>query len=133
MNSQTNSHGLSKGKNIALWALQILTAHAVLATGYATAQISLEAYHEGLTLREAALRLGYLTGEQFDEWVLPKDMTHPLSSGNGGRHSVDRPARQTSAATDVGPPPRSRRIRRDNLPAGCLMRFPVCRQGTAWG
>ena len=29
-------------------------------------------------LREAALKLGFLTGQQFDEWVRPEDMTHPL-------------------------------------------------------
>jgi len=42
------------------------------------AQISLKAYHEDISLREAALKLGYLTAEQFDEWVNPADMTHPL-------------------------------------------------------
>jgi fumarate hydratase, class II len=44
------------------------------------AQISLKAYREDLTLREAALRLGFLTAEQFDEWVRPEDMVHPLTS-----------------------------------------------------
>src|SRR5947207_6300556 len=44
------------------------------------AQISLKAYREDLTLREAALRLGFLTAEQFDEWVRPQDMTHPLGT-----------------------------------------------------
>ena len=42
------------------------------------AQISLKAYREELTLREAALKLGFLTANQFDEWVRPEDMTHPL-------------------------------------------------------
>ncbi|HEY6340739.1 MAG TPA: class II fumarate hydratase [Bryobacteraceae bacterium] len=42
------------------------------------AQISLKAYREDLTLREAALRLGYVTEEEFDEWVRPQEMTHPL-------------------------------------------------------
>ena len=42
------------------------------------AQISLKAYREGLSLREAALQLGFLTAKQFDEWVRPEDMTHPL-------------------------------------------------------
>ncbi|MBV8568978.1 MAG: class II fumarate hydratase [Acidobacteriaceae bacterium] len=42
------------------------------------AQISLKAYREGLTLRQAALKLGLLTTQQFDEWVRPEDMTHPL-------------------------------------------------------
>jgi len=43
------------------------------------AQISLAAYRENLTLRDAALKLGLLTAEQFDEWVRPEDMTHPLA------------------------------------------------------
>ena len=42
------------------------------------AQISLKAYREDLSLREAALALGFVTAEQFDEWVRPEDMTHPL-------------------------------------------------------
>ncbi|PYT17342.1 MAG: class II fumarate hydratase [Acidobacteria bacterium] len=42
------------------------------------ARISLTAYHEGTSLREAALKLGYVTAEQFDEWVKPEEMTHPL-------------------------------------------------------
>ena len=44
------------------------------------AQISLKAYRENLTLREAALRLGFVTAEQFDAWVRPEDMVHPLTS-----------------------------------------------------
>ena len=35
---------------------------------------------EDLTLREAALRLGFLTAEKFDAWVRPEDMVHPLAS-----------------------------------------------------
>jgi fumarate hydratase class II len=48
------------------------------------------AYREDLTLREAALRLGYLTAEQFDQWVRPEDMTHPLTPRSGGRTSADQ-------------------------------------------
>jgi fumarate hydratase class II len=43
------------------------------------AQISLLAYREDLSLKDAALKLGYLTAEQFDRWVRPEDMTHPLT------------------------------------------------------
>jgi fumarate hydratase, class II len=43
-----------------------------------SAKISLTAYREGISLREAALKLGFLTAEQFDQWVRPEDMTHPL-------------------------------------------------------
>jgi fumarate hydratase class II len=45
-----------------------------------SAQISLKAYREDVTLREAALKLGFLTEEQFDKWVRADDMTHPLTS-----------------------------------------------------
>ena len=35
------------------------------------------AHHEHLSLREAVIKLGYLTGEEFDKLVRPEDMTHP--------------------------------------------------------
>jgi fumarate hydratase class II len=38
------------------------------------------AYREDLSLKHAALKLGFLTAEQFDKWVRPADMTHPLAS-----------------------------------------------------
>ena len=43
------------------------------------AMIAQKAHHGGLTLRDAALSLGFVTAEQFDEWVRPEDMTHPLA------------------------------------------------------
>ena len=45
------------------------------------ARISLLAYREHLSLREAALKLGYLSAEDFDRWVRPADMTGPLGQG----------------------------------------------------
>jgi fumarate hydratase, class II len=41
------------------------------------AEIAHKAHHENLSLREAALKLAYLTGEEFDRLVRPEDMTHP--------------------------------------------------------
>jgi fumarate hydratase class II len=41
------------------------------------AEIAKKAHKDKTTLREAALGLGYVDGAQFDEWVIPKDMTHP--------------------------------------------------------
>jgi fumarate hydratase class II len=38
------------------------------------AEIAKKAHKEGTTLREAALALGHVTGEQFDEWVDPAKM-----------------------------------------------------------
>jgi fumarate hydratase class II len=41
------------------------------------AQIAHTAHVEHSGLREAALKLGYLTGEEFDQWVRPERMTRP--------------------------------------------------------
>jgi fumarate hydratase class II len=41
------------------------------------AQVAHKAHHEATTLREAALACGFVTTEEFDEWVRPEDMTHP--------------------------------------------------------
>ncbi len=41
------------------------------------AYIAKKAHKEGLTLKQAALMTGSLTEQQFDEWVVPIDMTHP--------------------------------------------------------
>jgi fumarate hydratase, class II len=40
------------------------------------AEIAKKAHKDGATLRETALALGYVTAEEFDEWVVPMDMTH---------------------------------------------------------
>jgi fumarate hydratase class II len=41
------------------------------------AEIAHKAHHENLSLREAALKLGYLSEKEFDEIVCPEKMTHP--------------------------------------------------------
>ena len=41
------------------------------------AKIAKKAYTDGTTLKEAALELGLLTAEQFDAWVVPREMTGP--------------------------------------------------------
>jgi len=47
--------------------------------GYAkAAQIAKKALKEGLTLKEAAVALGFLTAEEFDLWVRPEEMTGTL-------------------------------------------------------
>ncbi|PVY40452.1 class II fumarate hydratase [Pontibacter virosus] len=42
------------------------------------AAIAKKAHKEGTTLRQAAIELGHLTNEQFDEWVKPEDMIGSL-------------------------------------------------------
>ena len=41
------------------------------------AYIAKKAHKEGSTLKEAALASGHVTSEQFDEWVVPIEMTYP--------------------------------------------------------
>jgi fumarate hydratase class II len=42
------------------------------------AKVAKHAYKNNTTLREAAIALGLLTGEQFDEAVRPEEMVGPL-------------------------------------------------------
>ena len=41
------------------------------------AEIAKTAHHEGSTLKAAALKLGYVTSDEFDKLVVPKEMTYP--------------------------------------------------------
>jgi fumarate hydratase class II len=41
------------------------------------AQVAKLAYARNLSLREAALHLGLLSGEEFDRYVRPDQMVHP--------------------------------------------------------
>ena len=38
------------------------------------AKIAKTAHKNGTTLKEEAINLGFLTAEQFDEWVIPEEM-----------------------------------------------------------
>ena len=42
------------------------------------AEIALKAHREDKSLKEAAVELGYVDADDFDKWVRPEDMTHPL-------------------------------------------------------
>lgn len=41
------------------------------------AKVAKKAYEEHMSLRAAAIELGLLTGEQFDEWIRPEEMIGP--------------------------------------------------------
>jgi fumarate hydratase, class II len=45
------------------------------------AKIAKKAHAVGCTLREAAIQLGLLTGEEFDERVRPEEMIGPMKDG----------------------------------------------------
>src|ERR1700693_2341421 len=58
-------------------SLMLVTALAPKGGYDKAAQIAHTAHLEHSSLREAALKLGYLTGEEFDQLVKPEKMTHP--------------------------------------------------------
>lgn len=41
------------------------------------AQVAKNAHQKGISLRESAIALGFLSGEDFDKYVKPEEMTHP--------------------------------------------------------
>ncbi|GAA4396304.1 class II fumarate hydratase [Nibrella viscosa] len=55
-------------------SLMLVTALNTKIGYYKAAEIAQTAHREGSTLKETAVKLGYLTPEQFDEWVKPEDM-----------------------------------------------------------
>lgn len=55
-------------------SLMLVTALNTKIGYYKAAEIAQKAHKENKTLREAAVELGYLTAEEFDEWVRPEDM-----------------------------------------------------------
>ena len=58
-------------------SLMLVTALAPHIGYDKAAQVAHKAHHENLTLKEAALALGYVSAADFDKWVRPEDMTHP--------------------------------------------------------
>ena len=58
-------------------SLMLVTALAPKIGYDKAAEIAKKAHHEKSSLREAALKLGYLTEKEFDEIVRPEKMTHP--------------------------------------------------------
>jgi fumarate hydratase class II len=58
-------------------SLMLVTALTPVIGYDKSAEIAKRAHHEGTTLREAALALGYLDGQRFDELMRPEAMTHP--------------------------------------------------------
>ncbi|PWT95283.1 MAG: class II fumarate hydratase [Bacteroidetes bacterium] len=55
-------------------SLMLVTALNTKIGYYKAAEIAQKAHKEGTTLKEMAVKLGYVTPEQFDEWVVPANM-----------------------------------------------------------
>jgi fumarate hydratase class II len=58
-------------------SLMLVTALAPKIGYDNAAQVAKAAHHARISLRDAALKLGFLTAEEFDAAVHPEDMTHP--------------------------------------------------------
>jgi fumarate hydratase class II len=58
-------------------SLMLVTALAPHIGYDKAAQIAKQAHKEGGTLKDTALALGYVTAEQFEQWVRPEDMIRP--------------------------------------------------------
>ena len=55
-------------------SLMLVTALNLKIGYYKAAEIAQTAHKEGKTLKQTAIDLGYVTAEQFDEWVKPEEM-----------------------------------------------------------
>src|SRR5215475_10077580 len=58
-------------------SLMLVTALAPKIGYDNAAKVAKTAHHENTSLREAAMKLGFLSGEEFDALVKPESMTHP--------------------------------------------------------
>ncbi|AIR03616.1 fumarate hydratase [Cedecea neteri] len=74
---EPNRDRISQLLNESLMLVTALNTHI----GYdKAAEIAKKAHKEGLTLKASALKLGYLTEEEFDAWVRPEDMVGSMKS-----------------------------------------------------
>ncbi|SMG54803.1 class II fumarate hydratase [Cedecea sp. NFIX57] len=74
---EPNRERISQLLNESLMLVTALNTHI----GYdKAAEIAKKAHKEGLTLKASALKLGYLTEEEFDAWVRPEDMVGSMKS-----------------------------------------------------
>ncbi len=59
-------------------SLMLVTALNTKIGYYKAAEIAQKAHKEGTTLKEMAVKLGYVTSEEFDAWVIPANMVGKL-------------------------------------------------------
>ncbi len=69
-----NRNQIDEHVNDSLMLVTALNPHI----GYdKAAKVAKNAHQKGISLRESAIELGFLTGEEFDKYVKPEEMTHP--------------------------------------------------------
>jgi fumarate hydratase class II len=71
---ELNRDQISENLNNSLMLVTALNPHI----GYdKAAQVAKNAHKKGISLRDSAVELGFLSGEDFDKYVKPEAMTHP--------------------------------------------------------
>ncbi len=60
-------------------SLMLVTALNTKIGYYKAAEIAQKAHKEGTTLKEMAVKLGYVTEKEFDEWVIPANMVGKIN------------------------------------------------------
>jgi fumarate hydratase class II len=71
---EANETRIAEQMEKSLMLVTALTPHI----GYdKAAEIAKRAHHDGSTLKQTAVALGYVTAEDFDRWVIPAEMVHP--------------------------------------------------------
>lgn len=71
---EANHEAIKKHLNNSLMLVTALNQYI----GYDNAAaVAKKAHKEGLTLKEAIVALGHMSAEEFDQRVVPEDMTHP--------------------------------------------------------
>jgi fumarate hydratase class II len=74
---EANEARIAEQMEKSLMLVTALTPHI----GYdKAAEIAKRAHHEGGTLKQTAIALGYVAAEDFDRWVIPAEMVHPTKS-----------------------------------------------------
>jgi fumarate hydratase class II len=69
-----NREQIDKNLNGSLMLVTALNPHI----GYdKAAKVAKNAHKKGISLRESVIELGFLSGEEFDKYVKPEEMTHP--------------------------------------------------------
>lgn len=63
-------------------SLMLVTALNTKIGYYKAAEIAQKAHKEGTTLKEMAVKLGYVTAEEFDQWVVPANMVGTITPSN---------------------------------------------------
>ncbi len=66
-------------KNLLNNSLMLVTALNTKIGYYKAAEIANAAHENGTTLKEEAIRLGYVTADEYDQWVVPEKMIGSLS------------------------------------------------------